>query len=150
MRTKELTHQIVVRVEDELREALEADAEANGRTVAQSVRWLLNSLADDSDCRFDHHGGCQEHGYLFHERCKADERTAAQTIRFLIRQYLDQPQPAEPPQPDYRIALRPDDPTEDPFDHHTALDDIVVNDVSMSLVLWWRGQKFTLLKGRAR
>lgn len=41
MRTKELTHQLVIRVDDELVELLEADAEANGRTVAQSVRWLL-------------------------------------------------------------------------------------------------------------
>ena len=27
-------------------------------------RGLLESLVEDSDCRFDHHGGCQEHGYL--------------------------------------------------------------------------------------
>lgn len=25
---------------------------------------LLVSLVDESACRFDHHGGCQEHGYL--------------------------------------------------------------------------------------
>lgn len=25
---------------------------------------LLQALVDDSECRFDHHGGCQEHGYL--------------------------------------------------------------------------------------
>lgn len=25
---------------------------------------LLRSLVDDGECRFDHHGGCQEHGYL--------------------------------------------------------------------------------------
>lgn len=25
---------------------------------------LLESLVDDGDCWFDHHGGCQEHGYL--------------------------------------------------------------------------------------
>lgn len=25
---------------------------------------LLESLVDDEECRFDHHGGCQEHGYL--------------------------------------------------------------------------------------
>jgi hypothetical protein len=27
-------------------------------------RNLLESLLDPEDCRFDHHGGCQEHGYL--------------------------------------------------------------------------------------
>ena len=25
---------------------------------------LLMSLVDDEPCRFDHHGGCQAHGYL--------------------------------------------------------------------------------------
>jgi hypothetical protein len=25
---------------------------------------LLEALVDDGECRFDHHGGCQEHGYL--------------------------------------------------------------------------------------
>lgn len=25
---------------------------------------LLRSLVESSECRFDHHGGCQEHGYL--------------------------------------------------------------------------------------
>lgn len=25
---------------------------------------LISSLVDDGECRFDHHGGCQEHGYL--------------------------------------------------------------------------------------
>lgn len=25
---------------------------------------LLESLADSGNCWFDHHGGCQEHGYL--------------------------------------------------------------------------------------
>ena len=25
---------------------------------------LISSLIDDGECRFDHHGGCQEHGYL--------------------------------------------------------------------------------------
>lgn len=27
-------------------------------------RELLASLVDDDDCWFDHHGGCQAHGYL--------------------------------------------------------------------------------------
>lgn len=25
---------------------------------------LLRSLVDEDDCWFDHHGGCQAHGYL--------------------------------------------------------------------------------------
>lgn len=35
------TRQIVIRIDDPLHEALAADAEANGRTIAQSVRFLL-------------------------------------------------------------------------------------------------------------
>ena len=31
-------------------------------------RGLLESLVDGSPCRFDHHGGCQEHGYLILEQ----------------------------------------------------------------------------------
>ena len=27
-------------------------------------RDLLESLVDDEPCSFDHHGGCQAHGYL--------------------------------------------------------------------------------------
>jgi hypothetical protein len=27
-------------------------------------RDLLECLTDESECWFDHHGGCQEHGYL--------------------------------------------------------------------------------------
>ena len=27
-------------------------------------RDLLESLVDDGECHFDHHGGCQEHMYL--------------------------------------------------------------------------------------
>ena len=41
-RQKELTEQVVVRVNPELRRALEQDAEQNGRTVAQSIRFLLS------------------------------------------------------------------------------------------------------------
>ena len=40
-----LTKQLVVRVDDRLYEALERDAEANGRTIAQSVRFKLQELA---------------------------------------------------------------------------------------------------------
>jgi hypothetical protein len=40
--------QIVVRVDDALHAALQADAEANGRTVAQSVRFHLRHILPDS------------------------------------------------------------------------------------------------------
>jgi hypothetical protein len=40
-RQKELTDQVVVRVSPELRQALEEDAEQNGRTVAQTIRFRL-------------------------------------------------------------------------------------------------------------
>lgn len=36
-----LTRQIVIRIDDSLYNVLAADAEANGRTIAQSVRHLL-------------------------------------------------------------------------------------------------------------
>lgn len=28
------------------------------------LKALTDSLVDDDDCWFDHHGGCQAHGYL--------------------------------------------------------------------------------------
>lgn len=43
-RRRELTKQLVVRVDEELYEALEQDAMRNGRTVAQSVRFQLRQL----------------------------------------------------------------------------------------------------------
>ncbi len=43
-RCKELTRQLVVRVDDDLYRALEQDAEAHGRTIAQSVRFKLREL----------------------------------------------------------------------------------------------------------
>ncbi len=36
-----LTHQVVVRVSDELHKLLEADARQNGRTIAQTIRLHL-------------------------------------------------------------------------------------------------------------
>lgn len=38
--------QLVIRVPEDLKFALEADAAANGRTVAQSVRWHLARALD--------------------------------------------------------------------------------------------------------
>lgn len=39
---RSLSKQLVVRVDGELLEHLKRDADANGRTVAQSVRFILN------------------------------------------------------------------------------------------------------------
>lgn len=39
----QFTRQLVIRIDDPLYEALAVDAEANGRTIAQSVRFLLRS-----------------------------------------------------------------------------------------------------------
>ena len=45
-RRKELTRQLVVRVDENLYRALERDAQTNGRTVAQSVRFKLRELSE--------------------------------------------------------------------------------------------------------
>lgn len=42
-RQRNYSKQIVIRVPDEMLAALEADAENNGRTLAQSVRFLLRT-----------------------------------------------------------------------------------------------------------
>ncbi|MGN7977414.1 hypothetical protein ACTJJ4_07550 [Microbacterium sp. 22195] len=41
-------------------EVLEAPPSTPGRDIQQLVRDLI----DRDDCEFDHHGGCQAHGYL--------------------------------------------------------------------------------------
>lgn len=41
-RRHDLTEQLVVRVTPAMYHALQADADANGRTVAQSVRFMLS------------------------------------------------------------------------------------------------------------
>lgn len=38
------------------------------RAERDQLRRLLADILDDSDCRFDHHGGCQEHGFLWLDR----------------------------------------------------------------------------------
>ena len=42
-RRRELTKQLVIRVDDALYRELEEDAKANGRTVAQTVRFKLRT-----------------------------------------------------------------------------------------------------------
>ncbi|MFN0027712.1 MAG: hypothetical protein ACKV2O_11130 [Acidimicrobiales bacterium] len=45
-RKRELTQQLVVRVNDDLLRRLEADAASHGRTVAQTVRFRLANHPD--------------------------------------------------------------------------------------------------------
>ncbi len=46
------------------------DAEVRAAALAEQgepadqVKQLLRDLTDPDDCSFDHHGGCQAHGYL--------------------------------------------------------------------------------------
>jgi hypothetical protein len=35
-----------------------------GRMMILVPRELLESLVSEDECSYDHHGGCQEHGYL--------------------------------------------------------------------------------------
>ena len=69
------------------------------RTRLIVSRELLESLVEDSDCRFDHHGGCQEHGYLslgWGEKCPqfelrellADDQEARDTAKRAVCEYL--------------------------------------------------------------
>jgi hypothetical protein len=45
--------------------ATETDRRERPMTDTLTVpRNLLEALADPDDCDFDHHGGCQAHGYL--------------------------------------------------------------------------------------
>lgn len=46
---RELSEQIVVRVTPELRAWLQADADAHGRTMAQSARWYLLAVLLDAE-----------------------------------------------------------------------------------------------------
>jgi predicted HicB family RNase H-like nuclease len=48
-RKKELTDQLVIRVDKRLHEALREDAARNGRTIAQSVRFHLNNIVGQPD-----------------------------------------------------------------------------------------------------
>jgi hypothetical protein len=67
---KELSRQLVVRVDEELYEALERDAKENGRTVAQSVRFRLSKDLVDSRLSFLQHNG-PPRGGPFHVRGSA-------------------------------------------------------------------------------
>lgn len=39
-------------------------ASERGAAILSEALDLLADLVDESECRFDHHGGCQMHGYL--------------------------------------------------------------------------------------
>lgn len=43
-------------------------------------RRLLDALIDDSECRFDHHGDCQEHGYSLEPGEVCPQHEAKQVI----------------------------------------------------------------------
>ena len=45
MANKELTRTVVIRVDDDLYEAIEKDAQENERTISQSIRHKLRELA---------------------------------------------------------------------------------------------------------
>jgi hypothetical protein len=59
---KELTHQFDVAWVDAA-DGSEADPDRSRQGLTSLLR-LLSSLVDEDDCWFDHHGGCQAHGYL--------------------------------------------------------------------------------------
>ena len=40
--------------------------ESKGDTLAEYFEELLENFVDDEDCEFDHHGGCQSHGYPYY------------------------------------------------------------------------------------
>lgn len=44
---------------------------------------LISSLIDEGDCHFDHHGGCQEHGYL---SLKAGEMCPQEEAKRLVEE----------------------------------------------------------------
>ena len=56
----------------------------NDQKVDSLEGWLhdlLESLVDDGECSFDHHGGCQAHGYLSLE---PGEKCPQQELRDLL------------------------------------------------------------------
>lgn len=38
--------------------------ECQQQTEREQLLTLIRDLVDDDDCQYDHHGGCQTHGYL--------------------------------------------------------------------------------------
>ncbi len=50
-------------------------------TTLTVPRTLLESLVDDDDCHFDHHGGCQAHCYL---SLKPGEKCPQQELKDLL------------------------------------------------------------------
>jgi len=55
-------------------------ADAAEAKFRDAVR-LIDSLIDVGDCWFDHHGGCQEHGYL---RLELGEKCPQQEAKELV------------------------------------------------------------------
>lgn len=50
------------------------------RAAAEEMRALLADLVDPDPCWFDHHGGCQAHGYLSLELGEKCPNAAAQGL----------------------------------------------------------------------
>jgi len=53
--------------DDALRDAWDrgyATATEGLKEVLEAAARLIRELTDPEDCQFDHHGGCQAHGYL--------------------------------------------------------------------------------------
>ena len=42
----------------------EKRAEDEREALSERIHQLIHDLTDPGECWFDHHGGCQEHGYL--------------------------------------------------------------------------------------
>lgn len=61
------------------------EAEAASPAALDVPTDLLESLVDDEECRFDHHGGCQAHGYLSLE---PDEVCPQAELKAIIRARL--------------------------------------------------------------
>jgi hypothetical protein len=66
-----------------IREAYEAGLAAE----RDRLMGLLLDLADEDDCWFDHHGGCQAHGYL---SLKPGQKCPHAEAKELLDQYNDE------------------------------------------------------------
>lgn len=50
-----------------------------------SLHELLAALVDDEECSFDHHGGCQAHGYLSLQPGEICPQHEAKTLVLKVR-----------------------------------------------------------------
>lgn len=66
----------------------------HGWTIDRLLQ-LVDDLTDDGTCWFDHHGGCQEHGYLSLEPGETCPHAEAKQ---LLADAVDDPEAADPQQ----------------------------------------------------